>query len=560
MGIRAAKLAYFQIVAPIPLIMQVIPKYKDNFKNYVSSVISTFAEVFIRISVVYIVVYIICHLGDLWAGTTSILDNNSLNGPESILALALLILGLIAFARKAPEFISETLKLPKGSMSLGIKNKLAEGGGFALAATGMGAAQSAAYNFNKTKGKGLQRALSTAAGFGSGLARGAYQQFRPGEDGKFGSNFSKGFKEARESANKTANNVYDASNKRDERREDRAEARQALKDARETFRNPRATQEEKEKAFRNAVDKSPVGRVIEGVKTWSTPTVDTSKFDARAKIYGDLEGLKAKLEAKVDTDPIVQSAQRALDVLKNTPFTPPINEDEYKAKVKEVVGEVKRLEGESDASFEARQNAAKLSVDKSSFAYKPEDEEYKKAYREYDKRIREAQESLENAKSNAVLVRLAEAGAGKANGVSDALLEFFRDHQEDLEKYKDIDFNGRKLGDFLTSHFGEKTLNGEVDLTRFLTELAGTSGNIMLSDGSTIDIGSLTGDKVKELKKLLEKSDTKIVSTEGMTGGATAVSTTKKEAAESRRKMMDSEEYKNAKRNQRKKEEEKKKK
>ena len=47
MGVRAAKLAYYQIIAPVPLIMQVLPgKGEGTFKEYTKGVIHTFMEVF----------------------------------------------------------------------------------------------------------------------------------------------------------------------------------------------------------------------------------------------------------------------------------------------------------------------------------------------------------------------------------------------------------------------------------------------------------------------------------------------------------------------------------
>ncbi|MBQ8659291.1 MAG: hypothetical protein IJ475_00425, partial [Bacilli bacterium] len=92
MGVRCAKLAYYQIIAPIPLILQILPSFKDSFNKYIKSVISTFLEVFIRISVVYIVVYIICHITDLFSS-----DNvwNGLSFLEFQFARALLIVGLV---------------------------------------------------------------------------------------------------------------------------------------------------------------------------------------------------------------------------------------------------------------------------------------------------------------------------------------------------------------------------------------------------------------------------------------------------------------------------------
>ena len=525
MGIRAAKLAYFQIIAPIPLIMQVIPKYKDNFKNYISSVISTFAEVFIRISVVYIIVYIICHLGDLLGGAASVLSNENLNGIESTLAFALLILGLIAFARKAPEFISETLKLPKGSMSLGLRNKFAEGGGFALAATGMGAAQSAAYRFNDPNNKNKKpwrRALSAAAGFGSGFARGAYNQFKPGEDGKFGSNFAKGFKQAAENAEKTANEVQDAAKKNAERRAERTEAHEAYKNAIDTFKG--GTAEEKEAAMKKAFEMSPIGRAVGGVKKWSTPTVDTSKMDAEAKIYGDIAGLKGKLEAKVDTDERVINAKNRVDDLSRQSVSDYAYDMAVHKKADELVkkedGKIKndilttlrntnpnKTYDENSAEFKQLYEKEKDSLHKkyydeirnttsspnymsrANFVVDADSDEYREAEQILNRQRASAASDLKAAKKEAVIRKLAEVElTGLENDVSRELRQFFETNQKDFAEHSDIEINGEKLGDYLAKNFGKEVLSGKVDMSGFLKDLEGTNIEIV----ADTDKGSFT--------------------------------------------------------------------
>jgi hypothetical protein len=130
MGFRAAKLAYYQIIAPIPLILSVLPEFGENFNNYIKDVIRTFVEVFIRISVVYICIYIICHLTDLFSTTEKLWGNQDLTTTETVLALAALILGLVAFAKTAPNLIGEVFGMKSGSMKLGIREKLANGGLF----------------------------------------------------------------------------------------------------------------------------------------------------------------------------------------------------------------------------------------------------------------------------------------------------------------------------------------------------------------------------------------------------------------------------------------------
>ncbi len=146
MGVRAAKLAYYQIIAPVPLIMQVLPgKGEATFKEYTKSVLNTFLEVFIRIAVVYIVVYIICHLQTLFSSVDALWGNQNLSTPEVMLAMAFLIIGLIIFCKEAPKFLSKTLGIDGGNLHLGIGKKLADGGAY-TAASAIGGGVTAGVN------------------------------------------------------------------------------------------------------------------------------------------------------------------------------------------------------------------------------------------------------------------------------------------------------------------------------------------------------------------------------------------------------------------------------
>ena len=59
MAIRVVKLAFYQIIAPIPVICRVLPGggMKDVFNKWVKQIISIFLEVFIRIGVITICIY-----------------------------------------------------------------------------------------------------------------------------------------------------------------------------------------------------------------------------------------------------------------------------------------------------------------------------------------------------------------------------------------------------------------------------------------------------------------------------------------------------------------------
>lgn len=337
MGIRAAKLAYLQIIAPIPLIMQVLPKFKDTFNTYIKSVVSTFIEVFIRISVVYIVVYLISHLTDLFSSVGTWGDNSSLNAAEKLFALAFLILGLIAFCRKAPEIIAETLHLPKSSMNLGIAKKLSEGGAFTAASIAGGALTGAAKNF-KVRERGSrplgagERALSAVRGFASGAARATMMNVGPGHKP------ADTWRQATDIAGNAGSAAFDAYDRSNERRGENEEARQQATAAREAVRTARAdraasirdleaaelnyginSQEYKDAlarydaaqqkveeavaqrtaaekaAFRTTALGAMADNLEQRAKSWSTGTVSTKEEEAAVRFGSALDSLKGDL-------------------------------------------------------------------------------------------------------------------------------------------------------------------------------------------------------------------------------------------------------------------------
>lgn len=304
MGVRAAKLAYYQIIAPIPLIMQVLPKYKDTFSKYIKNVVSTFLEVFIRISVVYIVVYIICHLQDLFSSSSALWGNSSLNLAEKSLALAFLILGLVIFAKSAPDIICQSLNIEKGSMKLGIGKKLADGGAFAAGGVGYGAVTSAVRNWRDDKNKGFwNKARSAAAGFGSGAARAAFNQFGPGPGRKPAMNLH----DLKNVGEKAAQGATDKRDREYERKEEFAAAKQAHAQARAEYdallNDPTATtaqldaaQAKMRDARKRMNEATAIGSVIDkaekAIDSWSVGTVDLSRENADIKFATALNKIK----------------------------------------------------------------------------------------------------------------------------------------------------------------------------------------------------------------------------------------------------------------------------
>lgn len=329
MGIRAAKLAYFQIIAPVPLVMQVLPKFKDNFSKYIKSVTSTFLEVFIRISVVYIVVYIICHLNDVFSSVGAVWGNDSLSSPERLLAMAALIIGLITFCMQAPNIITETLGLPKGNMNLGIGKKLTDGGVPQTAAVLGSGGLAAVKNFRDNKGQGFwRRVSSTAGGFASGVARSAYSQIGHGP----GKRPVKNWRDVLDTMDRTTAKTTDAMNARVERNEARTAAETRLENAREALRTAidngdaaaiDAARAEYSKARTDFAQKAvpQVYNAGKAIDAYTVGTVSLAKEEAAMKFGSDLDSLKGKLRDEAyKKDDAARRLYTAYNNLKSEPI------------------------------------------------------------------------------------------------------------------------------------------------------------------------------------------------------------------------------------------------
>ncbi len=121
LGVRVIKLAFCQLIAPIPIIMRAMPEKKSTFDKWVKTTLSVFFEVFVRVAVMYIAVYFI---QAIWS--SNVFSNFS--GILGKLALVVVILGIFAFAKQAPKMLSDMLGIESGNLKLGIGEKLKAGG------------------------------------------------------------------------------------------------------------------------------------------------------------------------------------------------------------------------------------------------------------------------------------------------------------------------------------------------------------------------------------------------------------------------------------------------
>lgn len=141
-AIRAAKLSFLQLLAPIPILSYVDTSKGTNiFKNWVGQCLSTYLEVFVKLTALYFVIYIIGEMtrgGGLFAifeytttGATKTVDDLGL------LATAFITLGLLMFANQAPKMLSDIFGIKSsGEFTMNPMKKLGQS---PLASTVVGA-------------------------------------------------------------------------------------------------------------------------------------------------------------------------------------------------------------------------------------------------------------------------------------------------------------------------------------------------------------------------------------------------------------------------------------
>ncbi len=179
MGLRVAKMAFYRIISPIPILMRIIPSKKSVFDTWLKESLGTFLEVFIRLFIIQIGIFLVDVIIN-----SNVLEFNQTAGKIGLFGNMIIILGIMAFIKVAPKKISEMLGI-KGDFKIGIGGKLQASGAYGLAAmagggltTGIRNMFHGVNNIKDAKGLGKFAAagrglLSIASGTLSGAARSA---------------------------------------------------------------------------------------------------------------------------------------------------------------------------------------------------------------------------------------------------------------------------------------------------------------------------------------------------------------------------------------------------
>lgn len=120
-GARYVQLIYLQIIAPIPIMCYLAPGKDNMFSKWVKQCTTTYLDLFIRIGIINFVMYLAEVILSNDNNFVLNMGNSDLNWEIKVF----LVLGLLIFAKKAPELIQELLpkSVTKASGDFGLSWK-----------------------------------------------------------------------------------------------------------------------------------------------------------------------------------------------------------------------------------------------------------------------------------------------------------------------------------------------------------------------------------------------------------------------------------------------------
>lgn len=179
-AVRAIKLAVLRLVAPVPIISYVNPPKQGGgaFDSWIKSLISTYVDLFVRLGIVYFALFLIQMIMN--GGLDNIFGSNVEGFSfSSGIAFVFIILGILVFARQAPQFIKDILGIkgkPMGNVGL---SSMMAGTASIIGGAGLAGAGAAAMGAFSTASQAA--AQGKAAPFGWAAGRDLAAQLRTGD-------------------------------------------------------------------------------------------------------------------------------------------------------------------------------------------------------------------------------------------------------------------------------------------------------------------------------------------------------------------------------------------
>lgn len=194
-GTRAVKLGFLQLIAPVPVLLKIFPQGKKTFDSWFAEIKKSYLEIFLRLAIIFFIVKL-CTMVPMFIDAVWNSGDGITGGfLTKALATVCLILGLLKFAKDAPQLF-KTIFASGGGLFAGLdwkpgmKRRVSEneyamkgiGGAVGLAAGGVGAGvmafrkgyKEAGAEGDVGTGSALIRGLGSGLrGFGHGAISGA---------------------------------------------------------------------------------------------------------------------------------------------------------------------------------------------------------------------------------------------------------------------------------------------------------------------------------------------------------------------------------------------------
>lgn len=135
-SVRAIKLGFYQLIAPIPIISYIDPNSSKNgvFSKYIKALGKTWISLFIRLFSLYFAIFVIKEFN-----TNFVQDLGELHSSKFFITL-FVIIGALMFAKQLPQFIEELFPgMKMGKMQLNPFKNIAENAMFGKQALGLAA-------------------------------------------------------------------------------------------------------------------------------------------------------------------------------------------------------------------------------------------------------------------------------------------------------------------------------------------------------------------------------------------------------------------------------------
>lgn len=170
-GVRAVKLAFLQIMAPIPIILYIDPKSsKDgSFNNWVKMITTTYLDIFIRLIIIFFVVFVVGQISSItFAGSNNFILEQ--------FAKVFVIIGALMFAKQAPGLIKDLFGIKGDANAFGDLNpfkKMAKSPFISATVGGIaGIGAGAVGNFMASRQAGRNMFQSLGSGLGGAFSGG----------------------------------------------------------------------------------------------------------------------------------------------------------------------------------------------------------------------------------------------------------------------------------------------------------------------------------------------------------------------------------------------------